>query len=51
MKCTGIVRKVDTLGRVVIPVEIRNTLGFDNKEPLSIYIDEDAVIFKKYQRR
>ncbi len=50
MKSTGIVRKVDELGRVVIPIEIRRTQGIDEKDPLEIYVDDDGnIILKKYQ--
>lgn len=49
MKSTGIVRKVDELGRVVIPIELRRTLGIEEKDPLEIYIDDDRIILQKYQ--
>ncbi len=49
MKATGIVRKVDDLGRVVLPVELRRNLGIDIKDPLEIYVDGNQVILKKYQ--
>ncbi|WP_027339391.1 AbrB/MazE/SpoVT family DNA-binding domain-containing protein [Halonatronum saccharophilum] len=49
MKSTGIVRKVDNLGRMVIPIELRRTLNIDTKDPLEIYVDNDKVIFKKYE--
>ena len=39
MKSTGIVRKVDELGRVVLPIELRRTLGIEEKDPLEIYMD------------
>ena len=48
MKSTGIVRKIDELGRIVLPKEIRDTLGVDAKDPLEIFIDEDKIILKKY---
>ena len=48
MKSTGIVRKVDELGRVVIPIELRRTLGIAQKDALEIYVDEDQIILKKY---
>lgn len=48
MKSTGIVRKVDELGRVVIPMELRRTLGIAEKDALEIYVDEDKIILKKY---
>lgn len=48
MKSTGIVRKVDELGRVVIPIELRRTLGIEQKDALEIYVDEDKIVLKKY---
>ena len=49
MKSTGIVRKVDELGRIVIPIELRRTLGIDVKDALEIYVEGEHIIFKKYQ--
>lgn len=49
MKATGIVRRIDDLGRVVIPKEVRRTLGIYEGDPLEIYTDTDCVCFKKYQ--
>ncbi|ASK61724.1 transition state regulator Abh [Virgibacillus phasianinus] len=49
MKSTGIVRKVDELGRVVIPKELRKTLDINEKDPLEIYVDNDKILFKKYK--
>ncbi|WP_203226023.1 AbrB/MazE/SpoVT family DNA-binding domain-containing protein [Bacillus kwashiorkori] len=49
MKSTGIVRKVDELGRVVIPIELRRTLGIEEKDALEIYVDDDKIILKKYK--
>ncbi len=48
MKSTGIVRKVDELGRIVLPKELRRTLGIEEKDPVEIYIDGDKIILKKY---
>ena len=48
MKTTGIVRKVDELGRVVLPVELRRTLNIEEKDPLEISLDGDKVILRKY---
>ncbi|WP_085524172.1 AbrB/MazE/SpoVT family DNA-binding domain-containing protein [Tuberibacillus sp. Marseille-P3662] len=48
MKSTGIVRKVDELGRIVIPKELRSMLDIDTKDPLEIFIDGEKVILKKY---
>jgi len=49
MKSTGIVRKVDELGRVVIPIELRRTLQIEHKDALEIYVDGEMIILKKYQ--
>ncbi|ACQ70624.1 MULTISPECIES: AbrB/MazE/SpoVT family DNA-binding domain-containing protein [Exiguobacterium] len=49
MKSTGIVRKVDELGRVVIPIELRRTLGIAEKDALEIYVDNDQIVLKKYK--
>lgn len=49
MKATGIIRRIDDLGRVVIPKEVRRTLGIYEGDPLEIYTDKDCVCFKKYQ--
>lgn len=48
MKSTGIVRKVDELGRVVVPIELRRTLGIEIKDPLEIFVDGDKIILEKY---
>lgn len=48
MKSTGIVRKVDELGRVVIPIELRRTLNIDVKDALEIFTSEDTIILRKY---
>lgn len=49
MKSTGIVRKVDELGRVVIPIELRRTLQIEEKDALEIYVDGEKIILKKYE--
>ena len=48
MKSTGIVRKVDELGRIVLPSELRKSLGIDIKDPLEIYVSGESIILKKY---
>lgn len=48
MKSTGIVRKVDNLGRVVIPIELRRNLDIDIKDALEIFVEDDQIILKKY---
>ncbi len=49
MKSTGIVRKVDELGRVVIPIELRRTMGIEIKDPIEIFVEGQNIILKKYQ--
>ena len=48
MKSTGIVRKIDDLGRVVIPKELRRTLNINECDPLEIFIEDESIILKKY---
>lgn len=48
MKATGIVRKVDQLGRMVIPKELRKTMDVESGTPLEVYINDDEIILKKY---
>lgn len=49
MKSTGIVRKVDELGRVVLPIELRRNLDINEKDALEIFVDDDRIILKKYE--
>lgn len=49
MKNTGIVRKLDELGRITLPIELRRILDVTDRDPLDIYTDEDMIILKKYQ--
>ena len=49
MKATGIIRKIDELGRIVLPIELRRTLDICEKDALEIYTDSDMIILKKYQ--
>ena len=48
-KNTGIIRRVDELGRVVIPIEIRNKFEIIEKDPLEVYVDGNSIILKKYE--
>ncbi|GEQ15672.1 MULTISPECIES: AbrB/MazE/SpoVT family DNA-binding domain-containing protein [Clostridium] len=48
MKSIGIVRKVDELGRIVIPMELRRTLGIAEKDAVEIFVDGEQIIMKKY---
>ena len=49
MKSTGIVRKVDELGRIVLPIELRRTLGIEEKDRIEIFVEGESVILRKYQ--
>ena len=49
MKSTGIVRKVDELGRIVLPIELRRTLDIGERDALEIYVEGSAVVLKKYR--
>jgi transcriptional pleiotropic regulator of transition state genes len=49
MKSTGVVRQIDPLGRIVLPIEMRNVLGIEKKDALEIFVDGDNIILKKYQ--
>lgn len=49
MKSTGIVRKVDELGRVVLPIELRRTLNIDVKDSLEVFVDSNQIVLKKYE--
>lgn len=49
MKSTGIVRKVDELGRIVLPVELRKNLNINIKDPLEIFTSNDRIVLQKYE--
>ena len=49
MKSTGIVRKVDELGRIVLPIELRRTLEIAEKDALEIYVDGSTIVLKKFR--
>jgi transcriptional pleiotropic regulator of transition state genes len=49
MKSTGIVRRIDELGRIVLPVEIRKNLSLGTKDAVEIFVNEDTIVLKKYQ--
>ena len=49
MKSTGIVRKVDELGRIVLPIEMRRTLDIAERDALEIFADGDSIVLRKYQ--
>lgn len=48
MKSTGIVRKIDDLGRIVLPMELRRTLNIEEHDPVEIFTEEDTIILRKY---
>ena len=48
MKSTGIVRRIDELGRFVLPAELRRTLGIGEREEMEIFVDGSAIVLKKY---
>lgn len=50
MKSTEIVRKIDPLGRIVMPIELRNLLNIDNNSELEIFVDSDKIILGKYNK-
>ena len=49
MKSTGIVRKVDELGRIVLPIEIRKVLGIREKDAIEIFTDSNRIVLQKYE--
>ena len=49
MKNTGIVRRLDELGRITLPIELRRTLGVDDRDPLEIYVEDSKIILQKYE--
>ncbi|MEI5919488.1 AbrB/MazE/SpoVT family DNA-binding domain-containing protein [Bacillus cereus] len=49
MKSTGVTRKIDELGRIVIPMELRRTLGIKEKDPMEIFVEDENIILKKYE--
>ena len=48
MKSTGIIRKIDELGRIVVPIELRNKLNINIKDEVEIYVEKSSIIIKKY---
>lgn len=48
MKSTGVVRKLDELGRIVIPIELRRTMDIGLRDTLEIFVEDDSIILKKY---
>ena len=50
MKATGIVRPIDNLGRIVLPIELRRIMNLNEKDLLEIFVEEDRIVLEKYQR-
>lgn len=49
MKSTGIVRKIDELGRIVLPIELRRNLNINERDSIEIFVEEDCIVLKKYE--
>ena len=49
MKSTGVVRKIDELGRIVLPIEIRNNMDIKSRDAVEIFVDGDKIVLKKYE--
>lgn len=49
MKSTGIVRKADSLGRIVLPIELRRTLNISERDSMEIFVDGNSIVLKKYE--
>lgn len=49
MKSTGIVRRVDELGRIVLPIELRRSLNINERDTLEIFVDDEKIVLKKYE--
>ncbi len=49
MKATGVVRKVDELGRIVLPIELRRIMDIEEKDPIEIFVDNESIVLKKYE--
>ena len=49
MKTTGIIRQLDTLGRIVLPIELRRTIGIGPKDMIEIFVEGSSVILRKYE--
>ena len=49
MKSTGIVRRLDELGRIVLPIELRRTLDLNDRDPLEIFVEDSTIVLKKYE--
>ena len=50
MKATGIVRRIDELGRIVLPIELRRTMDIEERDRVEIYLEEDLIIVRKFEQ-
>ena len=50
MKATGIVRRIDELGRIVLPIELRRTMDIEDRDRVEIYLEEDLIIVRKFEQ-
>ena len=50
MKSTGIVRKIDELGRIVLPIEMRHTMHIEPRDSMEIFVDGNSIILRKYEQ-
>ena len=50
MEATGVVRKLDNMGRIVFPIELRRVLEINEGDPMEIFVDGDRILFRKYER-
>lgn len=48
MKATGIVRRIDDLGRLVLPIELRRVMGIKEQDPVEVYVDDETIVVQKY---
>ncbi len=51
MKATGIVRRLDSLGRIVLPAELRRIMSIRTKDPIEIFADSDSIVIQKYKEK
>ncbi len=49
MKATGVIRRIDDLGRIVLPIELRRTLGWAEKDAVAVFVDGESVVLRKYE--
>lgn len=49
MRATGIVRKIDELGRIVLPIELRRTMNLNERDPVEIFLEGESIVLRKYE--